>query len=404
MPRRVLGRTRALSLCASAALFGLAGCTSSGNGGNSLITIGGSQLTVYASQPPGGSGGLAAQDMLAAEKLALTQAGGRAGKFTVKLVTLDGRELSDNARTAIQDPTTIAYLGELQPGTSQVSVEILNQQGVLEVSPADTADYLTQSTPAAPGSPASFYPSRSTYHQTFARVVPNTAQEAKAQVEMMQTQHVSTLYVASDGQTYGNAAALEVKQAAGQAGITVRTGAPTVAAVKASGAGGLFYAATDDSPSARRTAVALLDGVAATLPSVKLFAPSGLYDADFASALGANAGQRLMVSAPGFLPADLSPAGSQFASAFKSAYGHAPATEAIFGYEAMKALLSVISDAGANGNSRALVVAAFRVLKSSQSAIGPYSINGGDPSVAPFVFARVRDGRLVPFKFLQPQG
>ena len=81
-----------------------------------------------------------------------------------------------------------------------------------------------------------------------------------------------------------------------------------------------------------------------------------------------------------------------------------PATQAIFGYEAMKALLSVISSAGAAGNSRAAVVAGFRALKNRQSAIGTYSINGGDPSIAPFVFAQVRGGQLVPFKFLQGQG
>jgi branched-chain amino acid transport system substrate-binding protein len=389
------------------ALFGLAGCTSSSTGGSSQVTIGGLKLTVYAGQPPRGSGGQAAQDMLDAEKLALTQAGGRVGKFTIRLVALDGAELSDNARTAIQDPTSIAYLGELQPGTSQVSVEILNQQGVLEISPADTADYLTQSTPAAPGSPSTYYPARSTYHETFARVVPNTAQEAKAQVDMMRAEGVSSLFVGDDGRPYGAAAALEVEQAARQAGITVKTDParpPTAAAVKLSGANGLFYAATDDSPSARTDAVTVLNGLAAALPSLKLFAPSGLYDADFASALGQAAAGRLTVSAPGFLPADLPAQGSQFVSAFTSAYGHAPATEAIFGYEAMKALLTVISSAGANANSRALVVAAFRALKNRQSAIGTYSINGGDPSVAPFVFARVRAGRLVPFKFLQPQG
>jgi hypothetical protein len=221
---------------------------------------------------------------------------------------------------------------------------------------------------------------------------------------MMQGQKVSTLFVASDGRPYGAASALEVQQAARQAGISVKTGAPTAAAVKTSGADGLFYAATDDSPGARRTAVALLDGVATAVPSIKLFAPSGLYDADFASALGQAAAGRLIVSSPGFLPADLTPAGSQFASAFKTASGHAPATQAIFGYEAMKALLSVISSAGANGNSRALVVAAFRAISNRQSAIGTYSINGGDPSIAPFVLARVRGGRLVPFKFLQAQG
>jgi ABC-type branched-subunit amino acid transport system substrate-binding protein len=400
MPRRVLGRTRAVSLCACAALFGLAGCTSS-SARNSQITISGAALTVYASQPPGNSGGPAVQDTLAAEKLALTEAGGRAGKFTIKLVTLHGKKLSDNARTAIQNQTAIAYLGELQPGTSQISVEILNQQGVLEVSPADTAVYLTQSTPAVPGSPGTFYPTRSTYRETFARVVPNAAQEAKAQVQMMQAEHVATLFVASDGQPYGAAAALEIERAARQAGIAVKTGAPSAAAVKTSGADGLLYAATDDSPSARTAAVTLLDGLASALPSLKLFAPSGLYDADFASALGQAAAGRLIVSSPGFLPPDLPPAGSQFASAFKAAYGHVPATQAIFGYEAMKALLSVISNAGASGSSRAAIVAEFRSLKNPPPVIGTFSINGGDPNVAPFVFARVRGGRLVPFKFVQ---
>ena len=42
--------------------------------------------------------------------------------------------------------------------------------------------------------------------------------------------------------------------------------------------------------------------------------------------------------------------GRQFAASFQSTYGHPPSTEAIFGYEAMAALLSVIQGAGASGN------------------------------------------------------
>src|SRR5262249_7988323 len=163
------------------------------------VTVEGNTLTVYASQPPGGSGGQEAADILDAEQLAL-QGSGKAGPFTVKLVKLNGHELSDNARTAIENKSSIAYLGELQPGTSQIPVEIVNQQGLLVVSPADTAAYLTQPVPAPLGtSPSSYYPARSTYQETFARVVPNSSVEARAIVSEMRSQGVSKLYVSHDG-------------------------------------------------------------------------------------------------------------------------------------------------------------------------------------------------------------
>src|ERR1700733_2974068 len=101
-------RARAVFGCACAALA-LAGCSSTTTGGNSAITVSGTTLVVYGSQPPGGSGGQTAADTLDAEQLALRQAGGKAGKFTVRFHTLNGHELSDNARKAIEDTTAIAY-------------------------------------------------------------------------------------------------------------------------------------------------------------------------------------------------------------------------------------------------------------------------------------------------------
>ena len=49
------------------------------------------------------------------------------------------------------------------------------------------------------GSPSTFYPSRSTYHETFARVVPTTAQEAEAITAEMHSLGLTKLYVADDG-------------------------------------------------------------------------------------------------------------------------------------------------------------------------------------------------------------
>jgi len=384
-----------LSACAAIAL---AGCSTNAKGGASTVTVSGSTLTVYASQPPGGSGGQEASDMLHAEALALQHAGGKAGKYDVKLTPVDGHELSDNARTAIENKTSIAYLGELQPGTSQISVEITNQQGLLVISPADTAVYLTQPVPPPVStSPSSYYPSRSTYNETFARVVPNSGTEAKAIVAEMQAQGVSRLDASSDGSTYGAATAEEVVRDAKAAGLSLVN--------SASGADGVFYGASVVSPASRTAATHALDQAAAASPTAKLFAPSGLYDDSFVAGLSPGAAQRLIVSSPGFLPKDLTAAGRSFVSQFRSAFGHAPVPQAIFGYEAMSALLYVLDKAGAQANQRSTVVNDFRTLKNPPgSVIGPYSITGGDPSVAPLIFARVRAGKLIPFKFVQQQG
>jgi branched-chain amino acid transport system substrate-binding protein len=389
----------ALAACGALAV---AGCASNASAGKSSITVSGRTLTVMGSQPPSGSGGQAATDMLDAERLALQQAGGKAGgtandRYTVKFRALDGPELSDNARTAIEDPTAIAYLGELQPGTSQVSVEITNQQGLLVISPADTAAYLTQPVPPVSNSPSTYYPARSTYHETFARVVTTTATEAKAIVAEMQAEHVLRVFVDSDGGLYGASVAQEVEQAAKSAGLTI--------AATPSAADAIFYGASPVSPSARANASHTLAHAATASPTAKLFVPSGLYDSQFAASLGSTVARRLVVSSPGFLPKDLTPAGRSFVANFAHAYGHQPAPEAIFGYEAMSSLLYTLNQVGSLANNRAAVVAGFRSLKNPpDSVIGSYSIQGGDPTVAPLVFAHVRGGELTPFKFVQPSG
>jgi branched-chain amino acid transport system substrate-binding protein len=368
-----LVRTRAVSLCACTALLGLAGCAAQTTSG---VTVTGTSLTIYASQPPGGAGGQAATDVLDAEQLAFQQAGDKAGKFKLRFVKLDGAELSDNARKAIQDKTAIAYLGELAPGTSQVSVPITNELGLLEVSPTDTAVY--------PVTSSNFYPSSSSFHQTFARVVPNTVSEAKAQVAEMQTLGLSKLYVASDGQPYGASVALEVRQDAPAHGLTLVSSPAAADAV--------FYGG-----SAGSVATKALDQAAAASPSAKLFGPSGLYDDTFVAGLSAAAQSNLYVSSPGFLTKDLTPGGKQFVSRFQSTYGHGPAPQAIFGYEAMSAVIAVLTKAGALANNRAEVVSEFRTLHDRSSPVlGTYSISGGDTNIAPFIFARPEGGKLVP--------
>ena len=269
---------------------------------------------------------------------------------------------------------------------------INNAQDLLQVAPTDTALELTLSTPALSNTPGRYYESLKTYGRTFARVVPNSAVEAKAQVQEMQSLGVSKLYIADDGSTYGKAVADAVKQNASPA-ITV--------VPSQSGADAMFYGASSDS-----AAIKTFNSAAQSNPTLKLFGPSALADPTFAAGITTGA-RNVFISEPGYLPADLSAAGQKFVSDFKAAYQRSPTPQAIFGYEAMAAVLDVLKQAGKSANDRSTVVSDFFAIKnrsSSASAPRTRSTRTATPSLTPFVFNHLRDGKLVPFKFVQPQG
>jgi branched-chain amino acid transport system substrate-binding protein len=383
--------------CAICAVVGvLSGCTAAPS--SSSLSVSGKTLTVYVSAPPATQLDARAQDVLDAEELAFHRQHTGISAFTVKMSILHGAKPSDDARTTIQDGTAIAYLGEILPGASADSLGIVGDQDILQVSPTDTAVELTQSTPAVSGAPAT-YQEVSTYGRTFARVVPTTALEAKALVSEFGVEHLSRVYVADDGEPYGKALAYAVKQAAGTS-VSVVSGAPTAAGFAASRAQGLVFA-TGSAPAAAH----LFDAVATANPAAKLFAPSALDDSGFAASLQPAAASALRVSAPGFTSSALSPSGRGFVTAFTSAYGHAPSTEAIFGYEAMSALLAVLHESGTAANNRGAVQKEFFSIRNRASVLGTYSINAnGDTSLAPFVISRVKSGQLVPYRFVSEQG
>ncbi len=391
MRRRVLACGRAACTWALLAV-GLAGCTSSG-AANSTVAISGTQLTIYVSAAPTDQPQIG-NDVLDAERLAFSQGfqgPPRVGKLSIRLLSVRDSTISAQARTVIQDKTTIAYLGEVVPPSSYESLGITNALDILQVSPTDTALELTQTTPAVANAPDDYYQSLSTYKQTFARVVPTTAQEAKAQVQEMKALGVSKLYIGSDGGDYGAAIAYALKQDAGSGGLTV------VSSLGA--ADGVFYGS--ESPTA---AAGFFNRVAGSNPSAKLFGPSALDAPAFVAALSP-AVRSLYISIPGFLKANLTAAGSKFVTDFTSTYGHAPAVQAIFGYEAMAAVLSVLKEAGTEADNRTTVVKDFFSIKNRQSVLGTYSINStGDTSIAPFVFTRLKGGQLVPVTFVSVQG
>jgi len=383
VPRRVLARGRAACACAVVAA-GLAGCTA-GGAGNAAVTASGKTLTIYLSAGQATQPQVAA-DVLDAERLAWRDSPHRVGSFPLRLLALNAI-LSDQARTAIQDSSAIAYLGEVVPHSSYASFGITNAVDLLQVSPTDTALELTQATPAVPGAPDSYYQSLKTYGRTFARVVPTSGREARAQIEEMEALRVTKLYVSDDGGPYGAAIANAIRQdASGKISVVGSQSA----------ADGVFYGTNSPARATR-----FFGSASGANPSVKLFGPSAVYDPALAAGL-APAVRNVYISAPGFRAQDLDPAGSKFVSQFRAAYGRTPLPQAAFGYEAMAAVLAVLREAGAQANNRSTVVHDFMSITNRQSVLGTYSMDSnGDTNISPFVFARVQRGKLVPFAQVQ---
>lgn len=158
MLRGLLQRSRLLSGCGCALTAAvLAGCSTTAP----APTVGGKTLTLYVSAPSTLTSDPQSQDTIDAETLAFNQLKGQVGGFTLRLRVLKAPKISDNARTAINDSTSVAYLGEVKPGASTDSLGITNAQDLLQVSPAQQASV-----------PTNAFESYSTYGRTFASMAP----------------------------------------------------------------------------------------------------------------------------------------------------------------------------------------------------------------------------------------
>ena len=138
------------------------------------------QLTIYVSAPLTGPAGAEGQDAADGAKLALADAEGEAGGVAVEASYLDvaGRNESrsdpvtaaSNARSATEDSTAIAYIGELDSATSRTSVPITNSAGILQVAPGSGAFDLVVEETFDDSVPKEI---QGTGERTFARVLPS---------------------------------------------------------------------------------------------------------------------------------------------------------------------------------------------------------------------------------------
>src|SRR3954470_1212215 len=224
----MLNRTTAAAGCAAAFLgFGVAACGGGSSGDKTPSGGPAKAVTIYSSYPLQGAGRAQSEAAVNGAKLALTQAHGKAGDITVTYKPLDDstaqagtwtpEAASANARKAAQDKSTAVYLGEFNSGASAVSIPILNEAGVPQISPANTAVGLTTDDPGAqPGEPDKYYPNGD---RTYVRIVPRDTIQGAALVTLMKEDGCTKVQVLNDKEVYGAGLSGDVEFAAKNQGL-----------------------------------------------------------------------------------------------------------------------------------------------------------------------------------------
>jgi branched-chain amino acid transport system substrate-binding protein len=287
-----------------------------------------------------------------------------------------------------------------------VAIPILNETDILEVSPTDGVAGFTRKESIRPGEPDKYYPTRD---RNFARLVPPDDVQAQALLALLQDEKVTRAFVVEDGKLYGQSLAQLFVRGARKKGVDVVKTEPidlkdvnvgkVASQVAASGANAFVYSGEWDPKTA-----SLFQAVAAAAPRIRLFGPSAVAADAFAAQLGP-AAPRTLITAPWLALKSYPPEAAQVAKRYERTYHSPMPTPALYGYEAMSAVLAAIQRAGKKGNDRGKVITQMLDTRGRRSVIGTYSIDkDGDTSIKSYGSYRVRGGRMAFLRVLDPLG
>jgi branched-chain amino acid transport system substrate-binding protein len=377
-----------------------------GGGGGEAKT-----LTVYSSLPLQGASRPQTTALVNGVKLALEQAGGKAGNFTVKYESLDDstaqagswtpEATQANALKAAGDDSTAVYIGEFNSGASAVSIPILNEAGVPQISPANTAVGLTSDEPGAnPGEPDKYYPAGT---RTYTRIVPKDTIQGAAVATLMKEDGCTKVYMTNDKEVYGAGLAKNIQNSADEQGLdivandSIDKNAPNYRSLagKAKGAGADCFVYSGITAN---NAVQLYKDFSAAIPDAKLYGPDGVAESGFSDpkkgGIPADVAAKTKVTVATLSPDEYPPEGQEFFTQFADKYGEDnPDPYAIYGYEAMRLALDAI-ERSETGEKADIVKALFET-KDRDSVLGTYSIDeNGDTTLTDYGVYTIDGGEL----------
>lgn len=406
-------RVRSVFALAGACALAVSLAACGGRTTSSGTEITGSRLTVYSSLPLRGATAPQSQAIVNGAKLALEQAGGKVGKYTIDYVSLDdstpaqgkadNATTSRNARTAVTDRRAVAYLGEYDSNATKISLPILNQVGIAQVGPSNTYVGLTTNKAGSePNEPDKYYPTKK---RTYARVVPTDIIQGGALASAAKEDGCTSIHIWNSKTTNSAGLARNLTTSARQLGLTVEGNdgidpkagdyRQQAAAIKAD-----CFVFTGEIAD---NAVQAVTDVATTHPKIKLYGGDGVTQNAFAdpkTGLPSSVANRFKGTIATLDPAMFNAAGKAFFMAYKDAYEESdPNTYAIYGFESMSLALDAIrrAEAATKGKlTRESVYKALLGTKNRRSVLGDYSIDSnGDTSLTDYGLRKIVGGKLV---------
>jgi branched-chain amino acid transport system substrate-binding protein len=403
-----LARTTIAALALLALALG--GCL----GGEERSTrIEGGKVTVYSSLPRHGVSAAAARATAAGQRLALQEAGGRAGDIDLDLVELDSAEpgerlwdpdlVSMNAQEAADDPRAIAYLGELDYGASAVSVPITNEAGVLQVSPTDGLTSLTRTPLGRPrAGPERYYPEG---ERSFVRLVPADELLAETLLGRVRETGATSVAVLYDGEIHS-------RELGGILYALARRDGPEPVEIEE------YRGRVDEIPDVVRDVaedrpdVLLYAGIAGpgtgrilaqvdrALPGVPVYTTYGMLARDPAVPIPA-APPNVNALAPVPPESELPAGGRRLLARLRETEGAEVARpEALYGYEAMRLVLDSVRAAGPD--RAGVIEEALRIRERRDTPLGPYRVRAtGEVETTSFALHALRDGRFAFVRMLE---
>jgi branched-chain amino acid transport system substrate-binding protein len=374
---------------------------------------GGETVNVYSSLPLQGASRPQTTAMVEGIRLALQQNNGKAGDLTVKYTSLDDstaqagtwtpEATAANARRVAQDDAAVAYIGEFNSGASAISIPLLNEVPIAQISPANTAVGLTSDEPGADeGEPDKYYPSGERH---YLRIVPKDTIQGAALATLMSEDGCGNTYILNDKEVYGAGLARNIESAAQEVGLEVLANegidpkAPNfrsqAATMNSEGAECFVF-----SGITANGAVQLYKDVAAALPDAQLYGPDGVAESGFSDpaegGIPGNVAGRVKVTVATLSPDEYPPDGQKFFEDFEAEYGEAnPDPYAIYGYEAMRLVLDTCEQLGPDCTDKQAMIDALFQTKGRASVLGTYDIDeNGDTTLTDYGVYTIEGGEL----------
>ncbi|MDZ4829696.1 MAG: branched-chain amino acid ABC transporter substrate-binding protein [Phycisphaerae bacterium] len=376
-------------------------------------------LRIVSSLPRTGSANAQTTTMVNGIKMAIDEVGAKIDGYDIlyddwddaspQRGNWDPQIEAQNANRAVKDKEIVGYIGTFNSGASKISMPVLNKDGLVMVSPANTYPGLTKPGFGEKNEPKVYRPSGKI---NYFRVVPTddlqgaVAADWTKEILAKNDPTAKKVFILHDRELYGKGIADVFQKRSKEIGLEVvgyegidpkaANYKSLVTKIKQTGAQLVYFGGTTQNNAGQIAKDLRAGGVDAPM-----MVPDGCFETAFIDAAGAeNLNGKTYITFGG-LPADkLTGKGAEFRASYLKRYGAEPEAYAVYGYEAARVLLDAIDRAPTK--DRAAILAAVAATKNFVGALGTWSFDeNGDTTNKVMSGQSVEDGK---FKFVKVLG